>query len=271
MDTNSIVKFKAWKVADRIWLIQGSAHELMYVACGTEKAMLVDTGMGVGNLKAVVRELTDLPLVIVNTHGHPDHAGGNPAFPEVWLSPKDDAIMREMCSDAYRLEDLRAANGPDNPAVPHLAQAMVRWKDYTLRPLTDGQRIDLGGRSFEVIEVPGHTPGCICLLDADAKVLLVGDSIVATPAWLYLKHSLPLKIYYESLLRLREREQEFDTVLPGHPPAPLGKEQLYDLIVCVEEILEKPGRGTLEKTFAGEGLLWMHGGAKIIYNPENLG
>lgn len=270
MDEPVEVKLHTHPVTEGIWLIQGPANELMYLTTGREKALLVDTGTGVGDLASVVRSLTDLPVMVVNTHGHPDHAGGNPGFPEAWLHPGDVTLMREMCSDAYRMDDMRAANGADNPAVAAMIRAMVRWKPYALQPLQNGQWIDLGGRQFEVIEVPGHTPGCICLLNATEKVLFVGDSIVATPAWLYLKHSLPLRIYRESLLNLRARESEFEILLPGHPPSPLGKEYLHDLIACTEDILAKPQIGTPEKTFAGEGLLWRHGVATIIYNPENL-
>ena len=65
------------------WGVQaiiGPANDLMYLVTGSRGAMLVDTGMGIGDLAAQVRQLTDLPLVAVNTHGHPDHAGGNGNF-----------------------------------------------------------------------------------------------------------------------------------------------------------------------------------------------
>lgn len=270
MEEPILVKLQSRPVAKGIWLIQGAANELMYLAIGQQKAMLVDTGMGVGDLWGAVRSITSLPVVVVNTHGHPDHAGGNPGFSEVWLHPADAGIMRVMCSDEYRRMDMRAANADNPAAVDAMTEAMVRWKPFALRALQEGQRIDLGGRQFEVIEVPGHTPGCVCLLDSANKVLFAGDSIVATPAWLYLEHSLPLRVYRDSLLKLRARENEFELLFPGHPPSPLGKAYLRDLIACAEEILAQPERGTREKTFAGEGLLWKHGVATIIYNPDSL-
>lgn len=270
MDEPVSVKLQVRPVAEGVWLIQGAANELMYLVTGAEKAMLVDTGMGVGDLAGAVHALTDLPVVVINTHGHPDHAGGNPGFSEAWLHPDDAGIMRVMCSDEYRRMDMRAANAENLAAADAMTEAMVRWKPFALRALEDGQRIDLGGRQFEVIAVPGHTPGCICLLNAAEKMLFVGDSIVATPAWLYLEHSLPLSVYHQSLLKLRAREAEFALLFPGHPPSPLGKENLHDLIACAEAILPQPQRGTPEKTFVGEGLLWKHGAATIIYNPENL-
>ena len=73
--------------------------------CRKDKALLVDTGMGVGDLAALVRSLTPLPVIVVNTHGHPDHAGGNGGFDEFFLHPADEPIMKKMCTEEYRQND----------------------------------------------------------------------------------------------------------------------------------------------------------------------
>jgi glyoxylase-like metal-dependent hydrolase (beta-lactamase superfamily II) len=66
---------KSRQLLEGLWSIDGPANDLMYLVTGTRRAMLVDTGMGLGDLAGMVRGLTDLPLTVVNTHGHPDHAG----------------------------------------------------------------------------------------------------------------------------------------------------------------------------------------------------
>jgi glyoxylase-like metal-dependent hydrolase (beta-lactamase superfamily II) len=147
---------------------------------------------------------------------------------------------------------------------------MVRFKPYDVKPIKAGQVFNLGDRQFEVLGTPGHTPGSICLHNAKEKMLFSGDTIVATPVWLYLKHSLPLKIYWDALKRVDAKKTEFDAIFPGHQPTPLGREYLSDLITCAEEILASPGIGKHTRTFAGEGLLWSHGKGQIIYNPDNL-
>jgi hydroxyacylglutathione hydrolase len=268
--SNSRNYLETKSVADSIWSIDGPANDLMYLVIGSERALLVDTGMGIGNLAGVVKSLTDLPLTVVNTHGHPDHAGGNSNFGQVWLPPKDYYIMREMCADEYRLNDLKTFLGESNPEYKHLVDGMISFKPYNIQPIKPGHVFDLGNRQFEVLETPGHTPGSVCLLDAKGKIMFTGDSIVATPVWMYLKHSVPVKTYCEGLKKLKEREDEFETLFPGHQPVPVGKSMLDDLIACAGEILDGSGVGERTQTFVGEGLLWTHGQGQIIYNPQNL-
>jgi hydroxyacylglutathione hydrolase len=268
--TEPVQFFTSKQVADRIWSIDGPSNDLMYLVLGSKKAMLVDTGMGIGDLKKLVGSLTDLPLMVVNTHGHPDHAGGNAGFDEVWISPKDENVRSRMTRYDYRARDYKAANAGTNPKAAVFLNALVPDRLYMIHPLSVDQVIDLGGRSFEVLEIPGHTPGSVCLLNSKEKIIFSGDSIIATPAWLYLKHSLPLHVYFESLVKMRDRVEEFETIFPGHNPTPIGRQNLHDLIACCEEILAKPGMGVLTQTFVGEGVLWQHGLAQIIYNPDNL-
>jgi hydroxyacylglutathione hydrolase len=260
--------FKTSLIGEGIWSISGPANDQMYLVLGRDKALLVDTGMGVGDLAGQVRSLTPLPVIVVNTHGHPDHAGGNGGFDEFYLHPADEPIMKKMCTDDYRRNDLIAFNGEGTPEYQRLAAGLVHYREIRMKALKDGMSFDLGGRVFEVTEIPGHTPGCVCLLNEAEGVMFTGDMIVETPVWLYLKHSLPLVVYDSSLQKIKKRK--FDILFPGHQPTPLGRENLEDLIVCTEEILAEPGIGKLERTFAGEGLLWKHGRASIIYDPQNL-
>ena len=262
--------FTSNQMAEGIWAIHGPVNDLMYLVTGTQRAMLIDTGMGIGDLAREVKKLTDLPLTVVNTHGHPDHAGGNYNFKEVWLPEKDLTIMRTMCSDDFRLSDLKAILGENHPDIQFLLNGMVHSRSYQIRFIQPGQVFDLGEQCFKVVEIPGHTPGSIGLLNSAEKILFSGDTIVATPVWLYLKHSLPVKTYQQSLMKIKEREGEFRTIFPGHPPTPLGIDQLDDLIECAGEILNGSGVGEPTRTFAGEGLLWVHGKAQIIYDPKKI-
>ena len=253
-----------------LWSIDGPANDLMYLVTGTRRAMLVDTGMGLGNLAGTVHDLTDLPLIVVNTHGHPDHAGGNGGFDEAWLAPQDETLMRQMTADLFRLDDLKRAHGKDDPVYRRLAESLVPVCPYRLQTLQPGQIIDLGSRKFEVLPLPGHTPGSVCLLNPEEKLIFTGDSIVATPVWMYLQNSTSLSTYLASLKKIRERQTEFEILLPGHQPTPLGKNQLNNLIYCAEEILDGRGIGEPTRTFAGDGLQWKHESGIIIYNPRRL-
>ena len=262
--------FKTQRVSDGIWSIAGPANDLIYLIIGSKSAMLVDTGMGIGNLADVVKSLTNLPVIVVNTHGHSDHAGGNSNFEVVWLHPNDDSMMRILCTDQYRLNDLRASIGGESPKYAGMVAGMVHFQPPRINPIKGGQIFNLGDRQFEVLETPGHTPGSVCLLSVKEKIIFTGDSIVATPVWLYLEHSVSLKTYYESLRKIKERENSFEILFPGHLPTLLGKEYLDDLIICTGEVLNSPGIGKSTKTYAGEGLFWKHGKGSIIYKSENM-
>jgi glyoxylase-like metal-dependent hydrolase (beta-lactamase superfamily II) len=264
------VSYKVEMVEEQVWALYGPANEMLYLVEGSQSALLVDTGMGIGDLPGVLRGLTDRPIVVVDTHGHPDHAGGNPFFDTFWMHPADRAILQEMCSDCYRQNDIHAFTDASDPRAERLIAGLVPYRELPLQELADGLVIDLGGRQFEVLTCPGHTPGSVCLLNSREKLLFSGDSVVATPVWLYLAHSLSLKTYHRSLTRLLERSEEFLTILPGHPPTPLGKPHLADLLACATEILSRPGIGEPVRTFAGQGLMWSHGSAQIIYAPDRV-
>src|SRR5512146_3040002 len=82
-------RFTATQVTEGVWRIDDAGADNAYLVAGTEKALLVDTGEGKGDLAKLVRTLTRLPLTVVVTHGHPDHAGGVSQFAEVHVHPDD--------------------------------------------------------------------------------------------------------------------------------------------------------------------------------------
>lgn len=106
--------------------------------------------MGIGNLKACVRGLTKLNVVVVNTHGHPDHAGGNLEFDECYMHPADARWYRQMCTREFRTADVRRIL---NEPATELCDALLDMAPMPL-PIADGTEIDLGGRKVQVIATP---------------------------------------------------------------------------------------------------------------------
>jgi hydroxyacylglutathione hydrolase len=136
--------------------------------------------------------------------------------------------------------------------------------------IKDGYVFDLGGRKLEVIEVPGHTPGSICLLDAGNRILFAGDN-TNTIVWLFLKDCYPLEVYLKSLQKVEKRIGEFNTIMPGHN-GPLDKSFLIDQIGCVKSILA----GTCSSVHydnpsnTNGALICKYGAAQVAYSPTNL-
>lgn len=262
--------FSKEEIFKDVWAITGPANDLMYLVIGKTKALLVDTGMGIGNLKEYIEEITTLPIEIINTHGHPDHGGGNSNFSKVHINKDDISLMKEMCTEDYRREDIRKILGEENPLFKELSDNIIKNKHFNIEELNIGDIIDIGEREFEVIKIEGHTKGSICLLNSKEKIIFTGDSVVLTDVWMYLPHCSSLKVYNHSLKNLMKREEEFETIFPGHHPTPINKSALHDLIKCSDEILENAGIGEEKKTFAGEGLLHKYGTTRIIYNLNNV-
>lgn len=109
---NQSLVFKTEKVAERITRIYAFATELMYLVEGTEKAVLIDTGSGIGSLKARVEQLTDKPVIVLVTHGHVDHAMGAAEFENVYMSHEDDYIYEKHGTDAFRRSCFSTATPP---------------------------------------------------------------------------------------------------------------------------------------------------------------
>ncbi|HEY3929036.1 MAG TPA: MBL fold metallo-hydrolase [Candidatus Koribacter sp.] len=169
--------FEAYRVAPGVIAIY-EPHQweetLVYLIQGKKSAILVDTGMGIGDLKSLVSKLTPLPIIVVNSHTHPDHTGNNWQFSTVYNL--DTAYSRE---DARGGTEIRAEIAPDKicGTLPKnfdaRAYATRRWK--TTKWLHDGDRIDLGGRTIEVMATPGHAPDSLCLFDEANGLLFTGD------------------------------------------------------------------------------------------------
>jgi glyoxylase-like metal-dependent hydrolase (beta-lactamase superfamily II) len=224
--------------APGVWRVDEHGSVNMYLVVGEKKAMLIDTGCGEPGLEAAVRSVTKLPLVVVNTHGHSDHAAGNRFFPVVHAHP----------------EDARAAR--------YYASAMTIVEDAVA-----GTSFDLGGRSLSVIETPGHTRGSICLLDQANRMIFTGDNN-NTHVWLFLGDALSVEEYLASLEALIARSSSFDAIFPGHE-LKLGPDHLTNLATSCKGILRGGIRAEPYGSYAG-ALQYGPDNAIIAYSPVKI-
>ena len=132
-----------------------------YVVEGDDKVCVIDTMNGFTDIKSYIRKFTDKPIVVVNTHGHPDHIFGNVYFDEAYLHPKD----LELAESFVTSPDFAAACEKYGLVMP------------PFKPIREGDVIDLGGKTLEVYELPGHTAGGIVLLLKEDRILFTGDAI----------------------------------------------------------------------------------------------
>lgn len=225
--------YTAWKVDDTTWFINFmNGTENMYLLEGEEKALLIDTGYGAGNLKAFVETLTDKPVIVANTHFHPDHSAGNGEFEAVYMS---------------RGADLDAPSVYGEGAVPFDLNALPH-PDYEKIYVGEGFQIELGGRTVEVLDVkPAHCNSSLFYLDRGHRMFFCGDEMEAAQVLMYDNSHNPKAPYdvRERLLnfrdntrRMKELAGEYDYLLPNHNGFPLAKCYLDEYIELVDHIFD---------------------------------
>lgn len=222
-------RIKTKKIDDCIWLMDDNGEATGYLVCGEKKAAVIDTMNGIADVHAVVREITELPLTVVNTHGHCDHIFGNVYFNcDCFLHPNDAEIAAE------------------HTGFPEFVKFCKenKLKMPPFKPINDGETIDLGGLTLEVISLPGHTPGGICLLLKEKRILFTGDSI-NHHLWMQLEESLPLRIFLENLNRISWVTEKADRILHGHAQG-FDDISLFDELKSgIKELIETKGKGNI--------------------------
>ena len=231
--------FSTDKLSDSVTRIHGMGGELCYLIEGNERALLIDGLTGVGSLKAFVRELTELPVMMAATHGHIDHVGAAWEYGEVFINPDDIALMYtpHHSEPAGRLGFASAPSFTGEPkrTVPTLADVPAPRPVKTY-PIYEGDIFDLGGIQIEVIQVPGHTQGTVVFLDRAARVVYSGDACNGNTL-LCLPGSTTIEEYKESLLHFKTFQKDFDVMYGGHGAVAVPNTIIDDGIAMCERIL----------------------------------
>ena len=210
--------FEVYRAAPGVYAIY-EPHQfeevISFLILGEKRAVLFDTGMGIGDLKRVVLSLTPLPVVVLNSHTHNDHVGDNWEFDEIYGRDTEFTRTNAKGSSADAQAELapgsfcgRLPAGFDAKTYATRAFHITRW-------IHDGDTVDLGDRVLEVIATPGHTPDAICLLDRKNGLLFTGDSYYAGPIWLY-RPETDLDAYVQSVERLAALAPQLRLLLPSH-------------------------------------------------------
>ena len=196
-----------------------------YLLSGTKMSALIDSGMNTFDAKQIAQSLVSGQIILINTHADRDHIAGNGAFESAYMSPNEE--------DNYR------DNGGKDKIIP----------------IKEGDIIDLGDRPLKVIDIPGHTPGSIALIDVKHRVLISGDSIQDGNIFMFGKYrNLPL--YVKSLNHLKEFEPEFDVIYPMHGTFPVEPSLTDDLIGGANCILSGKKRGKPVDMFGNSVMLY---------------
>lgn len=183
-----------------------------YLLLGSERGLLIDTGLGIADLGSEAAKFTGLPVTAALTHAHWDHIGGLDGFPDfyasaqelTWLNgsfPLPVATVRKMLADRCVLPE-----GFD-------LERYELFRGTPTKVLSDGDTIDLGGRRLEALHTPGHSPGHLCFWEPERGYLFTGDLVYRGTLYANYPSTDP-RAYLASLERISDLPVR--RVFPGH-------------------------------------------------------
>ncbi len=234
--------FKVYVVGEGVFAIAepyNFQEIISYLILGSERALLFDTGMGMSSIATLAKEITDLPITVLNSHTHYDHIGGNYEFDNVLAMNTDftldraenglphEVMKQEVTSGAICLEGLPAFDTTSYHSRPFEIAALI----------ADGSTIELGNRMLEVIAVPGHTPDAIALLDKENGYLWTGDTFYEAPIWLF-DSVTDLDNYEQSIRKLADLSAGLQKVFPAHNTPVAHPIRLTELVNAFGEIMD---------------------------------
>jgi glyoxylase-like metal-dependent hydrolase (beta-lactamase superfamily II) len=261
-----------WFAFDKLepgtWLVGEPGHVNCFLIEGGDAAVLVDTGLGIADIKAAAGKLTDRPVLVVNTHSHSDHRGGNWRFTDVAAHPLAAKVLTEPVDREYLMGYLPIAREQlaayqrareDDERFFHLFTAVTRPRplpadagSWTVpagpapKPLADGQRVDLGGREVTVLHAPGHSPDSLCLLDERNGLLFAGDTLITGDFWAHTPDT-EIEVFATTLRTLADAlAGQLTAIYPAHtlryraPP-----ELLSQAADAFEAIIDGTSAGTI--------------------------
>ena len=183
--------YKINKVFDHIFAFEEEGVTSFFIL-GKNKCVMIDTGFGVIDYMTEIRKITDLPVILINTHGDYDHVKGNGQFIDKYIKIEDFELLKE--------------NLPDE-------------KNYNW--LQNGDIFDLGGVELEIIDCPGHTYGSIMIYDKTNKIMFTADNACLDPLWMFGQNRNH-QLFIDSLERILAMNLPMEKLMPSHGPYPLG-------------------------------------------------
>jgi len=208
--------FSPQEVAPGVFRLDDAGYVNSYLVLGSRQAALIDTGLGIADMRRVVREITPLPVTVINTHAHWDHVMGNHLFSRIMIA----AAEGRWLAGPYPQDRLRRLLRNQRFTRPFPAGFSPRaYRFISSRPsvlVAGGETLDLGGRRLRIVPAPGHTAGSLIVSDDEARIAWVGDAAGTGMLYAQSPGGSDLWAWAETLDRLAAREPVL--VLPGHGP-----------------------------------------------------
>lgn len=221
-----------YKISDKLYMLDEANSAHLYLFVGSEKALLFDTGYGFMDYRHLIREITDLPLTVVCSHGHDDHVLGCFQFPQAYIGEADLTLCLSNDNTHQREKQIMSRRNK-TPNIDELvdrdAYFATTLKNCEFLFAHDEDVFDLGGIRLIVYPIPGHTKGSIGLYCPELKAVFTGDTMEYEHKLVYGQKMTVSAPPYEFIRALSRLEMlDIETVWPAHGSVPAGKELISD-------------------------------------------
>lgn len=257
------------EVYPNIYQIEDYATVHMTLIKGEKLSILWDMGYGIRDTKKLIDGLIDTDLVVIASHGHPDHTLGCTFFDEIYLSSLDYELFKESngkeSRKKYSDKFLRRGIYDDKECEDYINRSLPKVKF-----VNEGDVFDLGNFHARIVALPGHTAGSIGLLILEARILLTGDAI-CNDLWLFLPESLKIDVSTRTLSKVLDLP--FDNFLVAHKEELYPKKHVYDILDNLKNIKISD---SLERTILHHFDVYEsksssdYGEVSILYTEEKL-
>ena len=231
------------KLRDRLYLIREcylNPENIfnIYVVPGADKTGIFDTGLGVtsGLRSYIERNITagPKPMHAYMTHVDLDHSGGAILFDEACMNERDLPKLAWNLNVKRRLSDLGVFCKNNREVLQYCEEHYLHNEGIAFQNIDDGDLIDLGGVKFEVIKLPGHTPGSLVYYNRAENYVLGGDAIQLHNTCQRCRDLKESVFYYERFIK---RMPEDVIIYTGHERSHLTLAAARDIRNGMQEIL----------------------------------
>ena len=210
-----------------------------YLLIGTENALLIDSGLGIGDIYKAILEITKLPIIVATTHVHWDHIGGHALFERIYVHEKEKEWLVNGLPLPLEVIREQIIKEPFTIDPPHSFD-INQYKVFSGVPsmvLVDNQIIDIGDRAIKILHTPGHSPGHICFYEESRKYLFSGDLIYRGLIYANYPTTDPNELR-KSVMRVNSIDK-INKILPAHNEVEIPKSTISELLELLNEIEAK--------------------------------
>lgn len=241
---------------------------------GQDTALLIDSGMGVfgSELRNIVKQITDKPIKVLCTHGHPDHIAGSVLFDDVYMNERDESQLARLAPER-RLGDIGMFSHDNAEVMKYAKENCIDCSGFRYKNIDDGDTVDAGGLKVEVIKLPGHSMGSLAYYNREDNYAFVGDAFGKQIPASSMTSLSQFRVMGDCIKNFRDAIRDDTMLYAGHKNMnPISDDIILDLMHCCYEIAE----GKVEKdediympiSPVPNQKKHIYGAAAITYNPK---